>query len=704
MSNYIRLDDQQELGEAPADTSILTSALRRALSPTPGYSTNYNHNNLESDEEIWVESPPPIPSPLQPKGKALISNVDKSIGDEDWNVDTEAYFGYANSSRNKKRSRWTCHPTVFLWNNRRILLGAVATVALAAAIVCLINLKGILVRLEVEPLDANQPIVILVSLDGLREEYLSRGLTPNLAALAASGISASFLVSSFPSLTFPNHYSIITGLYPESHGIVANVFFDTTLNDTFVYVDSKKNQDAKWWGGEPLWVTSVKNGLKSATMMWPGSEAPIHGTRPTYYQPYNGSLANADRVSQVISWLSLPLESRPAFLTLYISDIDTAGHKYGPTSPQVNAALRSVDANIGALVEGVLKAQNVESLQASKVNIIVVSDHGMAPGNAVENFIYLDDILDPSTFSIINNVVCFIYPKDPKDTTSILATLKTSSAKSTHWQVWARDEVPPEFHFSTYSTTRIGPIVALPNQGYALALRSQISEKLKSSQIVTLGGMHGYNNSNIDMRAIFVAAGPAFKSSERVFTSSSGDQTTNVGGGDESVVQWEVDGGELGVDSNGHVVVALHGGAAIGGNTGIHRKDYGFLEAGEDGVEISDERRRRGASVSSLSPQPFGSVASVSSSVHAIDQVTTTTVTNHPEASLNTQTLTNSSTPQTTSTNSQNGTFIHLQMIPHFENVQIYNLILRILKLNGRGAPNNGTKVGMDLFEPWLNY
>ncbi|KAJ3029283.1 UNVERIFIED_CONTAM: hypothetical protein HDU68_012600 [Siphonaria sp. JEL0065] len=702
MSNYTRLDDQQELGMALADTSILTSALRRALSPTPAYSTTYrNNNNFQSDEEIWVESPPPTPSPLQPKGKgkALISNVDKSIGDDDWNVDTEAYFGDATSSKIKKKARWSCHPTVFLWNNRRILLGAVATIALAAAIVCLVNLKGILARPEAEPLDPNQPIIILVSLDGLREDYLSRGLTPNLAALAASGISASFLVPSFPSLTFPNHYSIVTGLYPESHGIVANVFYDSVLNDTFVYVDSKKNQDAKWWGGEPLWVTSVKNGLKSATMMWPGSEAPIHGTRPTYYQPYNGSLSNSDRVNQVISWLSLPLDSRPAFLTLYISDIDTAGHKYGPTSPQVNAALKSVDKNIGALVEGVLKAQNVDSLQASKVNIIVVSDHGMAPGNTVENFIYLDDILDPSTFSIINNVVCFIYPKDPKYTASILSTLKKASAKSTHWQVWARNEIPPAFHFSTHSSSRIGPIVALPNQGYALALRSQISAKLNSSQPVTLGGMHGYNNSNVDMRAIFVAAGPAFKSSERVFTSFSADGTANVGGGDESVVEWEVDGGELGVDADGHVVVALHGGAAIGGNTGIHRRDYDYFGAGE---EISEERRHRDESES----KSVAGLSSVSQS-HAIDQVTTTStvVTNHQQTSLNSQTSTNSSAPKPTpSTNSQNATFIHLQIIPHFENVQIYNLILRILKLNGRGPPNNGTKEGMDLFEPWLNY
>ncbi|KAI9336351.1 alkaline-phosphatase-like protein [Obelidium mucronatum] len=417
-------------------------------------------------------------------------------------------------------------------------------------------------------------------------------------------------------------------------------------------------------------------------MMWPGSEAPIHNTRPTYYQPYNGSMSNSDRVSQIISWISLPIESRPAFLTLYISDIDTAGHKYGPNSPQVNAALKAVDSNIGTLIEGVMKAQSATSLQASNVNIVVVSDHGMAPGNPVNGFIYLDDIVDEKLFTMVNNVVCFIYPKDPSKTKSILEAFQKASLESTHWNVWARDEVPDTFHFSK-NKDRIGPIVALPKQGYALALRSVISAKLNASQPVTLGGMHGYNNSNVDMRAIFIAAGPAFKSSERVLGTTSNST--------EAVAVWEVDGGQLDVDTEGHIVVALHGGAAVGGELGIHQRDFEYIKSG--GL-----KRDGDAASSTLVVSPMhsttSSLPSLSASSSAAASSNIASQVTPPVHSA--QASSESAAP--------NGAFIALQMIPHFENVEIYNLILRVLKLSGRGAANNGTKAGMDLFEPWLNY
>jgi predicted AlkP superfamily pyrophosphatase or phosphodiesterase len=215
------------------------------------------------------------------------------------------------------------------------------------------------------------PTVILVSLDGFRTEYLSRGFTPVLTSLASKGISAKYMRPVFPSLTFPNHYTIVTGLYPESHGIVANIFHDPKLNDTFVYIDSVKNAESKWWGGEPLWVTARKQGLISATMMWPGSEAAIQNVRPNYYVKYNGSMSLEERIDGVLGWLDLRKSRRPNFITLYASDVDSKGHTDGPYSKAVNTSLSLVDSMIGRLISG-LESRGIQDA----VDLIIVSDHG----------------------------------------------------------------------------------------------------------------------------------------------------------------------------------------------------------------------------------------------------------------------------------------------------------------------------------------
>ncbi|KAJ3288336.1 hypothetical protein HDU79_004945 [Rhizoclosmatium sp. JEL0117] len=609
----------------PPSNQLLGDALK-ALSPAPLPSSNYNLNKEQylddndadySTEEIWASD-----LSLSPAKKSLF-RFPSSLG----------------------INLWTS-----TWNNRFLVGGTTATVLVAVLVLFLLTNPPL--PLSLDSLPSDHPIVILVSLDGLRPDYLNRSLTPNLLSLAASGIMASHLTPSFPSLTFPNHYSIVTGLYPESHGIVANVFWDSLLNDTFVYVDPVKNKDSKWWFGEPIWVTAVKNGLKSATCMWPGSEAAIKNTRPTYYQPYNGSMSNIDRVSQVLTWLALPLETRPAFLTLYISDIDTAGHVYGPDSPQVNAALQSVDAVIGKLVEGVLHVQNVRALQNSTVNIVVVSDHGMTPGNALENFIYLDDYVDPSLFSIINNVNVFIYPKNENDTETIYKTLLKAALNSTHWTIHKRAETPPEYHY-TLPTSRIAPLVAIPKRGYAITLRSTGPGKL-------LGGLHGYNNSDPDMRATFIASGPAFHASERAL--GTGASEFESGGG-----------GELVVDSAGMVELVdgfdgtsgggVHGGAAVAGDVGKHtggRRDVGGGGGGGGGDWSGMlERRRTG------------------------------------EMNLTSNVVTSGNATKTR---------VALQLVPPFKNVEIYNILLRVLKLEGKGAPNNGSKETMDMLSTWLTY
>src|SRR6476469_1213293 len=217
------------------------------------------------------------------------------------------------------------------------------------------------------------PILILVSFDGWRWDYIDRLPAPHLKTLAARGVRARKLIPSFPVLTFPNHSTIVTGLYPEHHGIVANTMTDAATPERFS-MSSETAKDGRWWGGEPVWVTAIRQGLRAATMLWPGSEAAIGGVRPTYAVAYEARPPRLDRVRQVIAWLSLPEAERPAFVSLYFSEVDDAGHDFGPESTELAAAVGELDGALGALMDGVHRLGLDD-----RTTIVVVSDHGMTP-------------------------------------------------------------------------------------------------------------------------------------------------------------------------------------------------------------------------------------------------------------------------------------------------------------------------------------
>src|SRR4051794_18026617 len=243
--------------------------------------------------------------------------------------------------------------------------------------------------------DSSADPVILISIDGFRADYIDRGLTPTLASLAATGVRADALKPSFPTLTFPNHYTLVTGLYPDHHGIVNNRMVDPATGKSFVYKDAKSIADPAWWGGEPLWVSVERHGRHAATMFWPGSDVAIDGVRPSHWMRFDRRLSPSRRVDQLLSWFDLRGVDKPAFYTLYLEQVDHAGHDYGPDSREVDAAMHEIDSALARLVAG-LRARNA----FERTNIVIVSDHGMTPASPDQS-IYLDDVVGAGDADIV---------------------------------------------------------------------------------------------------------------------------------------------------------------------------------------------------------------------------------------------------------------------------------------------------------------
>lgn len=342
-----------------------------------------------------------------------------------------------------------------------------------------------------------RPIVVLVSIDGFRYDYLDRYPSPNLHRLAARGVRAP-LVPVFPTKTFPNHYSIVTGLFPEHHGVVENTMYDPTFDAVFQISDSAAVTDARWWGGEPLWVTVERQGRIAASCFWPGSEAAIGGIRPHYYVHYDSRVPDSTRVRTVLDWLSLPPVQRPAFVTLYFNEVDHAGHESGPESADVASAVLQVDRAMGWLLDGI----DAKGL-TSGVNVIVVADHGMSPISP-DSVVALDEYLALDAIGRITggNPDPGLWPK-PGMEDSVVRAL---SGKNPHLAVWRRDSVPERFHYR--ANRRIPPVVLLAAPGWSVASRRS---DVASHPDRFTGGTHGYDDTLAVMRALFLAAGPAFR-------------------------------------------------------------------------------------------------------------------------------------------------------------------------------------------------
>lgn len=356
------------------------------------------------------------------------------------------------------------------------------------------------------PGNERAPTLILVSLDGVRWDYPARYDTPNLDRIARRGLRAEALVPVFPTKTFPNHYSQVTGLYPENHGVVGNMMYDPEMDASFSLSNRAAVEDARWWGGEPLWVTAEKQGLTAATYFWPGSEAAIQGVRPTHWRSYDGSVPAEERVEQVLEWLDLPPKERPAFITLYFSLVDTEGHRHGPDAPETAAAVRRADAYLGRLLNGLERRGLLD-----QTHLLVTSDHGMAD-TSPERVVFLDDYVDLDDLEIVTYTPVFTaYPK-PGRMDSVLAALQEVPRLS----VYRKENVPERLRFSNHP--RIPPIVGLMDEGWSLAATRARFEKNPQRYA---GGDHGYDHGLRSMHGIFYAQGPAFEAGQVVAPLSS---------------------------------------------------------------------------------------------------------------------------------------------------------------------------------------
>ncbi|KAL7638831.1 UNVERIFIED_CONTAM: hypothetical protein RMT77_010365 [Armadillidium vulgare] len=336
--------------------------------------------------------------------------------------------------------------------------------------------------------------LVLVSLDGFRAEYLSRGLTPNLQKLIDGGASTPYMRSSYPTITFPNHYSIVTGLYPETHGIIDNHFYDPDF-DAYFDLGSEESLNGRWWGGEPIWNTVIKQGKLSATMFWPGSDADIEGMRPTYYYVYDTSVPYDFRVNQILEWLALPVDERPSFLCLYFDEPDHTGHEYGPDTSEIDAELPVIDSYIGDLVNGIA-ALNLTDC----VNLIIVSDHGMTTvteDRSIELDTYVPDL--SSLASTYEGVLVRIRVNE-EDEDKKYEIRKNLTCQLDEMLQYDAIGIPKRHHFS--NNDRIGDIVVKFTLGYM----GNVDDHWY------LSGEHGYDNLYDNMRAIFIASGPDFQS------------------------------------------------------------------------------------------------------------------------------------------------------------------------------------------------
>ncbi len=352
-----------------------------------------------------------------------------------------------------------------------------------------------------------RPTVILISIDGFRADYVDRYKPKTLSALAKKGVQAEWMKPSYPTKTFPNHYTIVTGLYPDHHGIIENNMFDREIGSVFGLDIPDQIHNSRWWGGEPIWVTAEKQGQRAGSMFWPGSETVIGGVLPSYYKAYDHKFPNFQRVDTVLGWLDLPVSERPTVITMYFAEVDDAGHSAGPESEEVRKAVTQVDLAIERLMDG-LSRRHLKK----KVNLVIVSDHGMEPYN-LRNAVVLDVLFDPTDAERIFWVGEFtqIFPKPGRET-KIYEAIKSGLPATA--AIYVDGKFPDGYRFG--SNQRIAPIVVVPGPNSVITDKQRYQKAVNEGTLDKIRGGHGYDNDWRSMRALFIGNGPAFRKGKKV--------------------------------------------------------------------------------------------------------------------------------------------------------------------------------------------
>lgn len=344
--------------------------------------------------------------------------------------------------------------------------------------------------------------MILISADGFRYDYAKKYNAQNLLKFSQYGIRAKAMMPSFPSITFPNHWSLITGLYPSHHGLIDNFFYDYSKKQFYAMSKKENAEDGSWYGGTPLWSLAEQQRILSASLQWVGSASDAGGKRPTYYYHYHEKFNPEDKILKIISWLKLPEQKRPHFISLYFPEVDAAGHHFGPESKETEDAVHIIDNAIGELVA------KVNELKLKNVNIIFVSDHGMITVDRDHPLEIPEMLLNKQRFDIFNSQTLLrIVVKNPDETKAVYHQLIKN--KSEDYKVFLTKHFPERLHYGSKDDVyhRIGQILLIPQTPKIFL------EKGKSTSI----GKHGYDPKKTkEMRSVFYAWGDAFKTGKEI--------------------------------------------------------------------------------------------------------------------------------------------------------------------------------------------
>jgi predicted AlkP superfamily pyrophosphatase or phosphodiesterase len=345
------------------------------------------------------------------------------------------------------------------------------------------------------------PPLFLISIDGFRHDYFRAAETPALDRLIRGGFKAESLYQVFPTKTFPTHYSAVTGRHPGTHGVVANSMWDRRDHRRFTMRDRDAVGDGYWYrDGEPIWVTAERQGMSAVTYFWPGSEARIHGIRPSEWKLYSAAVPHAERIEQILEWMDQDDEQRPGLYTLYFSRVDSLGHRHGPLADEVIGAVTNIDHHIGVLLDGIEQRVGLDN-----AHIIVISDHGMSHID-LERYIMLDDYIDLSSVRVTDwGPAAQIWATD-MSVDEIMARLEDAHE---HMRVWRREDIPERYRFGTHR--RVPDVLAEADLGWMINNRPYMAAQSR----FPLRGMHGWDPAWLEMHGILLAHGPAFSAGSR---------------------------------------------------------------------------------------------------------------------------------------------------------------------------------------------